>query len=227
MPDTGRDAWGEDTPDDHALRPVWADDPETGPDELLRPAWEDQPDETLADPSPLPRPPRPAPGRMPGHEAADLLAPLAAAQDALARLDARAEAAGPDIRAGLIARLALREAAGYLAANHAWVHPHDLALRELGLAGRFDTAVQTGRAKQAMPNTLAARRAIWDEPDDLAAAAAGEQAVFRALALARLLRALPRRHDPLLGPTPPPLFWALSARTGWIRHASPPGGMPT
>lgn len=126
-----------------------------------------------------------------------MLAPLAAAQDALARLDARAEVAAAPVRTGLIARLALREAAGWLAARHAWVHPHDLALREIGLAGRFDTAAQIARPRGALPSTLAVQPGGWDDPQDLTALAQSEQAVVRGLALARLLTALPRRHDPL------------------------------
>jgi hypothetical protein len=63
----------------------------------------------------------------------------------LARLDARADMAPAALRAGLVARLAFRKAAGWLAANGAWVHPGDLALRAQGLTGRFDTASQLGR----------------------------------------------------------------------------------
>jgi hypothetical protein len=110
------------------------DDFDKRPDPFFRPAWEDAPDETE----------RPHSGHRttPPAEAAALLTPLAFAQDALARLDARAEAAPTPLRDGLIARLAFREAAGYLAAEHAWVHPHDLALRDLLLTGGFDAAVR-------------------------------------------------------------------------------------
>ncbi|MBV9251625.1 MAG: hypothetical protein JO227_20560, partial [Acetobacteraceae bacterium] len=87
-------------------------------------------------------------------------------------------------------------AAGWLASQGAWVHPSDLALRAAGLTGQFDTALLTGRTAAMMPNTQA-RQARWAAPDDLAAAATGERAVSRALALARLLQALPRRYDPL------------------------------
>lgn len=186
--------WEQEAAPDAPLRSPWQDD--TSPaDALLRPVWEDLPDETA--PPSLPRRSHKAPAGLPIGDAAALLIPLAAAQDCLARLDARAETAPAPIRTGLIARLALREAAGWLASRHAWVHPHDLALRAENLAGRFDTAAQIARTHQALPNTLAARRDVWDDPEDLVTAAAGEQAVVRALALARLLTALPRRHNPL------------------------------
>src|SRR4051794_8508701 len=84
-------------------------------------------------------------------EAATLLAPLAFAQDALARLDARAEAAPARLRDGLIARLAFREAESCLTAEHAWVHPHDLALRDLLLTGGFDAAVRAGVPAHTCP----------------------------------------------------------------------------
>jgi hypothetical protein len=186
-------------------------------DWLFRPVWEDTPDETET-PEPPPRmPPLPRPARpadLLGDDAAALLAPLAAAQDALARLDARAALAPPPLRAGLIARLAFREAAGLLAAARAWVHPLDLALREHALVGRFDTAAEIGRARQALPNTWAHDAQVWRAADDRAGLVAAERAVPGALHLARLLRALPDRHDPLatpaavattlgpLGPTP-------------------------
>jgi hypothetical protein len=121
------------------------------PDPLFRPAWEDAPDET--NPPRLRRRTAP-PAAAPIAEAAALLAPLALAQDALARLDARAEAAPAPLRDGLIARLAFREAAGCLAAEHAWVHPHDLALRELRLTGGFDAAVRAGIEADTLPNSI-------------------------------------------------------------------------
>jgi len=179
-----------------------SEDDEDDADPWLRPVWEDDSDETAAAEHAAPalshRPWAPLAARPVGATDNLLLAPLAAAQDALARLDARAEAAPAAVCAGLIARLAWREAAGWLAACHAWVHPADLALRDLSLTGRFDTAGQLGRARASLPATLATGAAgPWSDPTHLAALAGGEQAVTRALALARRLRALPRRHDPL------------------------------
>ena len=189
---------------DDADRAPWDEDPEAEPEAalLLRPVW----DEACDDP---PGPPHPAWDRRPDgpparprrapETAENLLAPLAAAQDALARLDARAETAPDPVRRGLLARLALREAAGWLAAQHAWVHPDDLALRVENLAGRFDTAAQIARPEHALPRTVAAAPGPWDDPEDLAALARNERLVVHALALARRLAALPRRHDPLAG----------------------------
>lgn len=148
--------------------------------------WEDD-----DDPPPPPR--RPA-GRDP------LLVPLAEAVEALARLDARTEAASEAVREGIIAALALREAAGMLAAAHAWVHPRDLALREQALTGAFDAAAHAGSASAALPNTLpatgAATMAGWSGAD-LAGLVRDEAAVPAALHLARLLRRLRRRRDAL------------------------------
>jgi hypothetical protein len=101
-----------------------ADDPDA-PDPLLRPAWEDTPDETDADrPGARPRwgtlsTDAPPATRRAAAWAADadlpvLLSPLCDATDALARLDARAGASEESIRDGLVARLALAEAAGWL-----------------------------------------------------------------------------------------------------------------
>jgi len=100
----------------------------------------------------------------------------------------------------LVVRLAFREAAGFLAARDAWVHPLDLALRDLDLAGRFDTAAQIGRPHTAMPNTLDGPPDLWRDAEDLPALAEGEQAVTLALHLVRMLAALPHRHDPLASP---------------------------
>jgi hypothetical protein len=122
--------------------------------------------------------------RPSGWYGRDAARPADRGQDALARLDARAAAAPEPLRAGLRARLAFREAAGWLAASGAWVHPLDLALRADHLTGRFDTVGQLGRAAQALPNTLAAGGpAGWAQTADWAALAAGEQAVTRAPAI--------------------------------------------
>jgi hypothetical protein len=169
----------------------------TDRDPFLRPIWEDTPDETDT-PALVWADTRPHASRTQAGEAASWLAPLAAAQDALARLDAKAETVPAPVRTGLVVRLAFREAAGFLAARDAWVHPLDLALRALDLAGRFDTAAQIGRPHSAMPNTFDGP--LWRDAEDLPALAEGEQAVTLALHLVRMLAALPRRHDPLASP---------------------------
>jgi hypothetical protein len=173
-------------------------EPDDPPDPLLRPVWEAEPDETdflppvterLAAWSAAPVAPRPN-SMLAGIDLPALLGPLCDAQDALARLDARTTAAGPTIRDGLIARLAYAEAAGWLAHVQAWVHPLDLALRDLDLTGSYAVAAAGGGAR-VMPHTYGGgeRQAGWDaQPFD--AMADADRAVADALALARLLRQL-------------------------------------
>ena len=177
-------------------------DADTGDDDaaLLRPAWDDLPDETDADRPGVLR--RPAPLSAPNAAAAwaaedlpDWLRPLCDATDALARLDAGAAAAPDAVRAGLIARMAVTEAAGWLAHSHAWVHPLDLALRDLGLTGPTALAA-AGSGPRALPHTYAAARPAWDD-QTIDAIADGDRSVADGLALARRLRQLAgRRADP-------------------------------
>jgi hypothetical protein len=89
-----------------------------------------------------------------------------------------------------MARLAYAEAAGWLAHAQAWVHPLDLALRDLDLTGSYAVAAAGGGAR-VMPHTYGGgeRQAGWDaQPFD--AMAEADRAVSDALALARLLRQL-------------------------------------
>jgi hypothetical protein len=169
----------------------------TAPTSCSGPAWEDTADETDADRFGLPRPARAAAGRTGGRpDRADLptlLGPLCAATDALARLDARAAATSEPVRQGLVARMAFAEAAGWLAHSHAWVHPLDLALRDLGLTGTYAVAAR-GAGRRALPQTFAGPldpRAWADPPFDTLAD--GDRAVAEALALVRALRRLPGR----------------------------------
>ena len=62
-----------------------------------------------------------------------MIAELLAAQDGLARLEGEAGMAPEDVREGLVARMGVREAGGWLAHHGSWVHPVDLALREAGV----------------------------------------------------------------------------------------------
>jgi hypothetical protein len=171
------------------------------PDPLLRPVWEAETDETEAAPAATrlgagraATIPRSAIDLLAGVDLPTLLSVLCDAQDALARLDARTAAASEAIREGLLARMAFAEAAGWLAHAHAWVHPLDLALRDLDLTGTYAVAA-TGGGPRVMPHTFAAvgpstvSRPGWDEQtfDDMAE---GDRAVADALALARLLRRL-------------------------------------
>ncbi len=81
-----------------------------------------------------------------------LLQPLAEGQDAVGRLEASAAAASPALAEGLRARIAYREAAGWLAHGHTWVLSRDLALRDAGLTGSSAVAaLPTGRPPNAPP----------------------------------------------------------------------------
>ena len=161
-------------------------------DELLRPSWEDTPDETDIDKQRQGSAPAgPLRDLSPGADPAVLLATLTDASDALARLDARAAAADQAVREGLLARLALTEAAGWLAHAQAWVHPLDLALREAGLTAPAALA-RLGAGARALPHTMAQPSGCqaWTDPP-LETLPDTEQAIADALALARLLPRLP------------------------------------
>jgi HTH DNA binding domain len=157
-------------------------EPDEG-DPQLRPAWEDTGDETDNDRVAWCTDARPA-----GEDFQTLLVPLCDATDALARLDARAAAAPEAVRTGLIARMANAEAAGWLAHAHTWVHPLDLALRDLDLTASTALAI-VGGAVRSLPHTFAESGTGWlDAPFD--AMADGDRAVADALTLARILRRL-------------------------------------
>jgi HTH DNA binding domain len=98
-----------------------------------------------------------------------LLAPLARAQDAIARLEARTAAAPPAVAEGLRARLAFHEAAGWLGHSHVWIHPQDLALRAAGLTGSYYVADHTGRLAAVLPASSAPDAALEATPSDAAA----------------------------------------------------------
>ena len=156
-------------------------------DQSLRPVWEDTPDETDADR----RPPSLSRRAADGADVDLLLATLADAADALARLDARVAASDETLRVGLLARLALTEAAGWLAHAQSWVHPLDLALRAAGLTAPAALAA-LGAGARALPQTLAqpAGRRGWEDPP-LDALPAADQAIADAVAFARVLCRLP------------------------------------
>ncbi len=117
--------------------------------------------------------------------ASPLLVPAVEACTALARLNARIETAGSAIAEGLLARLALREAAGWLAHREGtWIHPIDLGLREAGLTGSVAAAVLRGRLSAALPATMRAAGV----PDGLGKDGLGGNGVAEDGALAQALR---------------------------------------
>jgi Tfp pilus assembly protein PilV len=111
-----------------------------------------------------------------------LLQPLAEAQDAVARLEATAATVSSAVVEGLRARLAYREAAGWLAHAHTWIHPRDLALRDAGLTGSYTAAALAGRLDVELP-TMSAQ---GSKPDVVPS----DDVVGSALRLARLWRRL-------------------------------------
>jgi hypothetical protein len=149
-----------DDEDEEWWRPVWETDDETEP----------------------PGRPRAKPSSATSDYAHPLLGPLAKAQDAVGRLEARAEAAPPDIAEGLRARLAYREAAGWLAYARFSIHPRDLALRDAGLTGSYGPAALAGRLEAQLPATTAQGYEFDVAPSDLV--------IDQALRLARLWRRL-------------------------------------
>jgi hypothetical protein len=129
--------------------------------DLWRPPWEtdtaDQPPGALRRRQPVAQP----------DDRHPLLAPLARAQDAVARLEARIEAASSAVAEGARARMSYREASGWLSHSHVWVHPHDLALRDAGLTGSYGTAARADRLEPELPATMAQGSPLDALPSDV------------------------------------------------------------
>src|ERR1700760_5078794 len=98
------------------------------------------------------------------------------------------------VRAGLLARMALAEAAGWLAHSHAWVHPLDLALREAGLTASTVLPF-TGLGHRPLPQTFGGIQAPrgWSDPP-FEQLADGDRSLAEALALSRTLQRLPAQR---------------------------------
>lgn len=158
-------------------------DPEEDEDEdLFRPSW-------MEDDGEPPGPPLPRARQQVGEPdyKHPLLLPLAMAQDALTRLETRAEAASPAVAEGLRARMSFREASGWLAHCHVWIHPHDLALRDSGLTGSYGAAFRAGHLAAEIPSTTAAVASEFEvAPSDIL--------VGQAVRLAWMWRRLAEAH---------------------------------
>lgn len=147
-----------------------------------------------ADPAPplAPRYTPPAPQSLSWAE----IAALTTAEDVVSRLDQAALLASDAVRVGLHARLAAHEASAWLGAQGHWIHPRDLALHEGGLVASIAAAVSGGRARDALPATLAGRRDAEVHAlllEDIV----DETLMATALSLLRLLQRLPGARDPL------------------------------
>jgi hypothetical protein len=161
-----------------------AGDPEEDAGFWLRPVWETEDEADLEPPG--------APRARKKPQAPDydhpLLAPLARAQNALARLEAKAETASDVAVEGLRARLSYLEAAGWLRHAHIWIHPWDLALRDHGVMTSYGAAARSDQLATVLPATVAQHS---DLDDVVASGAIGlDRAVNRALGLARMWRRL-------------------------------------
>ena len=171
------------------MEPLRQEAPEE-PDESFwfRPPWEAEPADDMPGLVPMLRPDGSAGQVAAAADTAALLLPLAQASAALARLDARLACAAPDVAEGLRARLALREAAGWLAHQHGtWVHPTDLGLREAGLTGSVTAAAMSGHLRRALPSTAAAIA-------DAGVEVADDADVAQALQVGRWWRRLAEHH---------------------------------
>jgi hypothetical protein len=161
-------------------------DPEEDDENWFRPVWETEDEaapglrsgQALQPPVP-PRPHKPAAEPDYHHP---LLTPLARAQDAVARLEARTEAASEAVAEGLRARMAYLEAAGWLRQAHVWIHPWDLALRDNRLTGSYAVAALGNRFATELSSTVAQKAGLNAAPSD--------GVVNQALRLARLWRRL-------------------------------------
>jgi hypothetical protein len=151
-------------------------DPEDEEEFWYRPVWET--DDEIEPPGP-PRARKPA--AEPGYDH-PLLTPLAHAQDAIARLEAKIEAASDAVAEGVRARMAYLEAAGWLRHTHVWIHPWDLALRDNALTGSYAAAAVGDRLSIELPSTMVQQSDLAVPPSDIV--------VNQALRLARLWRRL-------------------------------------
>jgi hypothetical protein len=161
-----------------------AGDPENDPGIWLRPVWETEDDGALEPPG------RPRARKAPAEPDYDhpLLAPLARAQEAVARLEAKTEASSAVVAEGLLARMSYLEAAGWLRHAHIWIHPWDLALRDHGAMTSYGAAARSDRLETVMPATIGQQSGL---DVVVASGAIGlDTAVNRALGLARMWRRL-------------------------------------
>ena len=153
-------------------------DPEKEDEDWFQPPWET---ETEADLEPLGSSRARAAAAEPDYRH-PLLVPLAQAQEAVTRLEARAEGASAPVAEGLRARMAYREATGWLSYAHVSIHPHDLALRDRGLTGSYGAAFLSGRLEAQIPSTASREFGFESAPSDIM--------VGQALRLAQLWRRL-------------------------------------
>jgi HTH DNA binding domain len=123
--------------------------PENDDEDQFRPVWETEDEDVPPGVSPRVR----KPALEPDYDYL-LLVPLASAQNAVARLEAKLEMASDAVAQGLRGRMAYREAAGWLRHAHLWIHPWDLALRDSGLTNSYGAAAYGDRLATVLPTTV-------------------------------------------------------------------------
>lgn len=161
--------------------------PENDDESWFRPVWEIEDEEDLEPPGP-PRARKPPSAPDYDHP---LLIPLARAENAVARLEAKTEAASAVVVEGLRARLSYREAAGWLGYAHFSVHPWDLALRDRGFTTSYGAADHAGRLAAVLPATAAQEGELAAAPSDIIVnSALGYARLWRRLAELRTWRPL-------------------------------------
>jgi hypothetical protein len=160
--------------------------PEDDDESWFRPPWETEDDETAL-PFPGGRPRLQKRSAEPDYDHR-LLTPLARAENALARLEAKAEMVSSAVAEGLRARMACFEAAGWLRHAHIWIHPWDLALREYGGVTSYGAAARADRLAAVIPATIAQHADVDGIAETGAIGLDG--AVNRALQLSRCWRRL-------------------------------------
>ena len=156
--------------------------PKKDDESWFTPVWEI--DDEIEPPGPLRRTRKAPPEPDYNHP---LLTPPALAQDATARLEAKAEAASDAVAEGLRARMSYLEATGWLRYGFVGIHPRDLALRDNGLTISYGAAAHSDRLATAIPATTVEEAGL-----DLAPSVASriDIEVNHALALARHWRRL-------------------------------------
>jgi hypothetical protein len=153
-------------------------EPENDDEKWFRPVWEIEDEDALEPPG---RPRARKPPSEPNYDH-PLLIPLARAQNAVARLEAKTEAASDVVAEGLRARMSYLEAAGWLSHTHFSIHPWDLALRDHGLTTSYGAAHHADQLAAVLPSTSAQEGDLAAAPSDIV--------VNSALSYARLWRRL-------------------------------------
>src|SRR5215469_14087311 len=120
--------------------------PKNDDESWFTPVWEI--DDEIEPPGPLRPTPKAPPEPNYNHP---LFTPLAFAQEAVARLEAKAEFTSDAVAEGLRARMSYLEAAGWLRYGFVGIHPRDLALRDNGLAISYGAAAHSDRLGTAIP----------------------------------------------------------------------------